>query len=203
MAGDGPAVMSALGWDSAHLCSTSMGSGIALATAILHPGRVRTVTATMGGPMRRRDALRFVRFGFFARAARIRHPATGEGAVRTMVDLTRMLATPHAPFDEEWARATAAISHARAPHDPGSTQRQAAAGLSPGPLSARLGEITAPTLLLNGADDPLIRPSAGAALARRVPGARAVILPRMGHLIQQHLWTPLADAVAAQAALRP
>lgn len=203
MAGDGLSVLDALGWESAHLCSVSMGSGIALATAILHPERVRTVTATMGGSMRRRDALRYLRFGLFLRFARIRHPDTDEGAVRTLVDMTRLLATPHAPFDEDWARAVATLSHGRAPRDPGTTQRQAAAGLSPGPLNRRVREITAPTLFINGADDPLIRPSAGAAIARQIPGARSIVQPRMGHLIQQHLWTPLADAVAAQAGLSP
>lgn len=174
-----------------------MGSGLALATAVLHPQRVRTVTAAMGAPMGKINALRYVKFGVFPRFARIKHPDTDEGAIRTLVDMIRLLASPNHPFDEQWACCVAEISHARSPRDPGTTQRQTAAGLNLGHVTRRLGEITALTLIINGADDPLIRPSAGTALARRIPGARAVVYPRMGHTLPEHVWTTMADAVAA------
>jgi pimeloyl-ACP methyl ester carboxylesterase len=176
-----------------------MGSALALATAVLHPDRVRSVTAAMGGPMRTVDTLRYLKFGMFVRAARIKHPDTDEGAVRTLVDLTRLLASPQHPFDEAWARSAAEISHARAPRNPGSTQRQTHALRATGALTGRMREIAVPTLVVNGADDPLIRPSAAAALARLVPGARPIVYPDMGHLLQQHLWDPLAGEVAALA----
>ncbi|MFG2043827.1 alpha/beta fold hydrolase [Dactylosporangium sp. NPDC048998] len=199
MVDDGLAVMDALGWDNAHLCGASMGSGLALAAAVLHPQRVRTVTTFAGGPLGKINVLRYVQFGVFPRFARIKHPDTDEGAIRTLVDMIRLLSSPNHPFDEQWARSAAEISHARSPRDPGTTQRQTAAGHNLGDVARRLGEITAPTLIINGADDPLIRPSAGTALARRIPGARAVVYPRVGHLLPEHAWTTMADAVAAQA----
>ena len=199
MVGDGVAVMDALGWESAHVFGASMGSALALSTAVLHPGRVRSVTAAMGGPLRGAAALRYLNFGFFLRAARIKHPATDEGAIRTLVDLARLLATPHHPFDEGWAREVAEISHARSPRDPGTTQRQTYALRAAGALTGRMRDIAVPTLVINGADDPLIRPGAAAALARLVPGARPVVYPGMGHLLQEHLWDTIADEVAAQA----
>ncbi|GAB7050895.1 alpha/beta fold hydrolase [Catenuloplanes indicus] len=202
MVADGLAVMDALGWPSAHVCGASLGSGLALATAVLHPGRVRGVTAVLGGPLgRRRDLLRYVNFGLFPRAARIRHPATDAGAIDTLVDLLRLISSPHAPFDEQWARSVATISHHRSPRDPGSTQRQTAAGLRLGPVARRFHEITVPTLCVNGADDPLIRPSAGAALARRIPGARSIVHPRMGHTLPPHVWPLLTAELASQAGL--
>ncbi|WP_186316026.1 alpha/beta fold hydrolase [Catellatospora sichuanensis] len=201
MVADALAVMDALGWDSAHVCGTSLGSGLALATAVLHPQRVRTVTAVMGAPPGRINMLRYVKFGVFPRFARIKHPDTDEGAISTLVDMIRLLSSPHHPFEQEWARSVAEISHARSPRDPGTTQRQTAAGLNLGTTGRRLGEITAPTLIINGADDPLIRPSAGAALARQIPGAQAVVYPRMGHILPEHVWTTMADAMTAQAGL--
>jgi pimeloyl-ACP methyl ester carboxylesterase len=54
---------------------------------------------------------------------------------------------------------------------------------------------------VNGADDPLIRPSAGAALARQISGARSIVYPGMGHSLPAHAYTALADELAAQAGL--
>src|ERR1035438_5228026 len=45
------AVQDALSWDSAHLLGLSMGAGMAQLTALLHPGRVRTLTLVSGIPV--------------------------------------------------------------------------------------------------------------------------------------------------------
>jgi pimeloyl-ACP methyl ester carboxylesterase len=45
----------------------------------------------------------------------------------------------------------------------------------------RLGQVTAPTLVLHGADDPLVRPAAGEDIARRIPGAVFKRYPKWGH----------------------
>ena len=190
-----------LGWGSAHLLGGSLGSALALGTAILQPERVRTVTGMEAAPWRTVDTLRYIRFGVFARFFRLRQPPTEEGAVQTLVEIQRILSSPNHPFDEEWTRHVAEVSHRRAPRDPGSTQRQLAAGRAEPALARRLGEVVAPTLVVNGEDDPLVRSSAGAALARRIPGARSVVYPRMGHTLPAHVWDRLADAVAAQANL--
>jgi pimeloyl-ACP methyl ester carboxylesterase len=202
MVDDGLAVMDTLGWESAHLLGASLGSALALGTAILHPERVRTVTGVYTMPGRKVDALRYLRFGFFPKMIRAaRQPATDEGAVRTLVEIARMLSSPNHPFDEALARSVAEISHARSPRDMGTTQRQIAAGRAADELNRRVGEVAVPVLLINGADDPFVRPAAAAALAKRIPGARAEIYPRMGHTLPEHSWSRLADAVAAQAGL--
>lgn len=138
-------------------------------------------------------------FGVFVRFARIRQPGTDEGAVRTLVEIIRLLSSPAHPFDETWARHVAETSHARSPRDSGTMQRQIAAGRADGGLARRLGEIAAPTMVVNGADDPIIRPSAAAAVAKRIPGATATVYPRMGHTLPEHVWPILADAIAAHA----
>jgi 3-oxoadipate enol-lactonase len=49
-------------------------------------------------------------------------------------------------------------------------------------LSGRLGAITAPTLVIAGADDPATPPSDGRALADGIPGARLEVVERAAHL---------------------
>jgi pimeloyl-ACP methyl ester carboxylesterase len=200
MVNDGLAVMDALGWSSAHVCGASMGCGLALATAVLHPERVRSLTTVMGGPPGKLNLLRYVKFGVFPRFARIKNPKTDEGAVATLIEMIRLLSSS-GHFDEDWARSVAELSHRRSPRDPSTTQRQTAAGLNLGAVARRLDEINVPTLVVNGADDPLIRPSAGAALARAIPGARSIVYPGMGHSLPAHVWTALADQLATQAGL--
>ncbi|HEX3487730.1 MAG TPA: alpha/beta hydrolase [Streptosporangiaceae bacterium] len=203
MAADGVAVMDALGWESAHVMGGSMGGGLALATAILFPGRVRTVTFAMGiAPSATLSiaALRYVNLPGLARFGRIGRLA--DGPVAAEVEVMRMLASPGHPFDEDWARSAAEVSHARAPRDPGTTRRHLAAGRASIHLYRRLGEITAPVLILHGADDPVARVAGARAMARRLRGARLVIYPAMGHEIPRHLWDTIADDVAALAGLR-
>lgn len=69
------------------------------------------------------------------------------------------------------------------------------------PLGARLGEITAPTLVLHGRQDPLFPYPHAEALAREIPGARLHPLSGVGH---QHpppeLWDEVTTALAEHTA---
>ena len=49
-------------------------------------------------------------------------------------------------------------------------------------LSDRLAAIEAPTLVVNGAEDPVAPPDAGARLAASIPGARHVTIPEAAHI---------------------
>jgi pimeloyl-ACP methyl ester carboxylesterase len=200
MADDGIAVLDALGWDAAHVVGASLGSAVAMVTALRHPDRVRTLTVMMAAPFGVRALLRYIRFGFFLKLPGGRQPDTDEGAVQTLVALARTLASPHNPVDEAWARSVAEVSHARSPRDPSTTQHQVAAVRGYRDLK-RIDEITAPTLVINGADDPLVRASAATALARAIPGARVKVHPGMGHDLPRQLWSTIADDIAAHAGL--
>ena len=69
------AVQDALGWDSAHLLGLSMGAGMAQLTALLHPGRVRTLTLVSGIPVGGNPLriLPYLHLGAFARLATHRY----------------------------------------------------------------------------------------------------------------------------------
>ncbi|MEO1657941.1 MAG: alpha/beta hydrolase [Pseudomonadota bacterium] len=49
-------------------------------------------------------------------------------------------------------------------------------------LSDRLGEVTVPTLVIFGDEDPLIHPSAADGFVERMPNARAIIYEAVGHI---------------------
>jgi pimeloyl-ACP methyl ester carboxylesterase len=56
-----------------------------------------------------------------------------------------------------------------------------------------------PTLVIHGADDPLVDRSGGEATAKAVPGAELLVFPGMGHNLPEPLWPDIADAIAANA----
>lgn len=72
------------------------------------------------------------------------------------------------------------------------------------PLGDRLGEITAPTLVLHGREDPLFPYVHAEALASEIPGARLHLLSGVGH---QHpppeRWDEVVAAIAAHTATAP
>jgi pimeloyl-ACP methyl ester carboxylesterase len=199
MVDDALAVMDAVGWDSAHVMGGSMGAGLAQTTALLHPQRVRSLVSCMGLPVTSSPlrTLGYIRFGVFAKLRKIAPGTDRESQVQALVDIYRAISSPGYPFPEQWARQAAETSHDRSPRDPRTTQRQLAAGraVTLPPLST----ITAPTLVVSGADDPLTKPRGGRDTARQIPGATFVVYPGMGHDLPEELWPDVVARVRANA----
>ena len=63
----------------------------------------------------------------------------------------------------------------------------------------RLGEITAPTLVLHGEDDPFFPIGNGEALAVEIPNARLIRLDRVGHGLPAGAVMTAADELLAHA----
>jgi pimeloyl-ACP methyl ester carboxylesterase len=199
MAADVLAVLDALGWDSGHLLGVSMGAGLAQLTAVLSPDRVRTLTLVSGIPMGGNPLrmLPYLHLSTFAKLATRRYGAGRAEQERMLVDVLRATCTAAYPLDEDWARRTAAESYDRHPPDPAARQRQLAAGRATKIRRSALRHITAPTLVIHGEADPLVRPAASRALARAIPGARLVTYPGMGHGLAPGLWPAVLDEIAA------
>ena len=88
------------------------------------------------------------------------------------------------------------------PADADGLPAQAAAGARyvGGLRKARIG---ARTLVLHGGADTVVDPRNGKLLAGRIPGARLVIFPELGHLLFWEDPDGFADAVAAFLLARP
>lgn len=197
MADDAAAVMSALGWRSAHLLGVSLGGAVAQRVTLRHPDRVRSLTsmAAVPGDVAGLRTMRYVRVGTLAKFARLRFPDTREGAIAAGVAVSRLLASPNRPFDEAAAREAAGRNADSGVHDQQAQSRQIGARWHGPPI----GAVARPTLVLHGADDPLIRPGAGRVIASRIPGARLTLLPQVGHELPESSWGTVTEEIRALA----
>ena len=197
MTDDAVAVLDALGWDAAHLFGHSMGGQVAQRTALRHPGRVRSLTssASLPGDVGGLAAARYVHLGLVARLARLKFPEGREGDIELAVAVTRAIASPAYPFDEQAVRRMAARDQQSGVRDTAAQSRQAGAKWHGG----RLSQLRVPTLVLHGAQDPLLRPAAARRAAAAISGARLVILPGVGHYLPAPVYPQVADEVRALA----
>ena len=64
-------------------------------------------------------------------------------------------------------------------------------------LSRYNRQTTAPTVVIHGKADKLMRPSGGRAIARAIPGARLVLFDGMGHEWPEPLWDDIVGELQA------
>ena len=179
MAADAIGLLDALGIRTAHIVGASMGGMIAQILAARHAGRVRALVSIMSSSGDRRLPQPDLRL----RLALVRRPnprGDREIAIDSTVALLKRIASPGFPPDDHLLRAQVAGDVARSYH-PHGVGRQLLAILASGSRVPILGSITAPTLILHGAEDPLVPVAAAHDLYRRIRGARLEIFAGMGH----------------------
>jgi pimeloyl-ACP methyl ester carboxylesterase len=129
----------------------------------------------------------------------IRRPAGDrEGAVESVVSVFRLIGSPGFPFDEEETRKAAELSYDRG-YNPAGTGRQLAAILAAGDRTSELRGITAPTVVIHGTKDKMVRPSGGRATATAIRGAQLVTIDGMGHDLPRGAWDRIVGAIVANA----
>ena len=98
-------------------------------------------------------------------------------------------------FDETLEKELSANSYDRSFY-PFGFIRQLAAILASGNRTQRLASVTAPALVIHGADDPLVPPAHGRATARAIPGAKLLVVEGLGHgIAYPALWDEIVDAI--------
>ncbi|HST33639.1 MAG TPA: alpha/beta hydrolase [Solirubrobacteraceae bacterium] len=196
MAEDAAGLLRELELEPAHVIGASMGGMIAQTLAARHPKRVRSLVSIMsntGALLWGQPALKL--YPFF-----LRRPAGGrEAYVAHFERLFSAIGSTGLPRDAEEIRELAKLSWER-DHDPAGPGRQLAAILASGDRTAELRRITAPTLVVHGTADPLVRLSGGRATARAIKGAKLMKVPGMGHDLPRAIWDGLIDAIAENAA---
>ncbi len=197
MADDAAGLLDALEVESAHVVGASMGGMIAQTLAARHPQRVRSLVSIMSNTGSRWTGQPAPR----VMPTFLRPPATDpEQAVERTVALFRLVGSPGFDRDEEELRRLARQSAERGKGDVAGSGRQLMAILASGDRTAELRRITAPTLVIHGAADRLVRPSGGRATAKAIPGARLELIEGMGHDLPKALWPRFAELVAQNAA---
>jgi len=191
MADDVAGLMDALDIDRAHIVGASMGGMIAQTLAITHTARVRTLTSIMSTAGRRRHS-----FGKLSAIRTLAGPAprSREEAIANAETFYNVCGSPGFPTDWERVRDTAGRAYDRCFYPRGFV-RQMAAILATGSRYHALKFVRAPTTVIHGTHDPLIRPAAGRATARAIPGARLRMIEGMGHDLPEAVWPVLVDEV--------
>jgi len=196
LADDAVAVLDVLGWRRAHLFGHSMGGLIAQRVAIRHPDRILSLTTSSAVPsdVKGLRLLRYVRLGTVLGFTRLHFPETDEGNIDLAMAVARLLAAPGQTIDESDVTAFVEkeAEHKVASFRDGKAQsRQIGARWSGGGLR----QITAPTLVLHGEGDPLLRVRAAHDVAAAIPGSKLRTFPGVGHFIARESWPGYATAV--------
>jgi pimeloyl-ACP methyl ester carboxylesterase len=195
MADDAAGLLRKLDLAPAHVIGASMGGMIAQTLAARHPDLVLSLTSIMsntGNRWKGRPAVRLLPI-FLSR------PRGGrEESIERVAKVFKAIGSRRLPQDVDWIRDVAARSYDRN-HDPAGPGRQLAAIIASGDRTKELRTIQAPTLVIHGTDDPLVRPSGGKATARAIPGAKLVKIEGMGHDLPRAAWPRILDAIEENA----
>jgi pimeloyl-ACP methyl ester carboxylesterase len=195
MAKDVVGLMDTLGIKSAHLVGASMGGMIAQEVAISFPQRVRSLTSIMSTtgnpkvPPATREAMAVLMAP---------PPLTKEEYFARFAQTWKVLRVGSFPQDEQLDQSRAERTYARG-LNPAGVGRQLRAILASGSRKERLASVTAPTLVIHGTVDPLVRPEGGKDTAASIPGAKLLMIDGMGHALPIPMWPEIIDAIDQHA----
>jgi pimeloyl-ACP methyl ester carboxylesterase len=195
MAEDTVGLMDALGIRRAHVVGASMGGAIAQELAIHHPDRLITMTSIMsstgepGLPQPTPQAMEVLLTPA---------PTDREAYFARYRQTWRVLRGPGFPLDEARDAERAAETFDRG-LNPAGAARQLAAIVASGNRRDALASVKLPTLVIHGDADPLVNVAGGIATAGAIPGAKLLVIKRMGHALPISMWPEIIEAIAAHA----
>jgi pimeloyl-ACP methyl ester carboxylesterase len=195
MAEDSARLLEKLELTPAHLVGVSMGGMIAQTLAAERPELVRSLTSIMSTTGSRRygqPALSVYRY--LLRPP----PRDREGYIERSAEVFGLVGSTGFDRDEQYIRERAARSYDRG-FDVRAGGRQLGAIVASGDRTNALKGIEAPTLVIHGTVDKMIRPSGGRATARAIPGARLMMIEGMGHDLPRGVWPQIIDAITEHA----
>lgn len=194
MADDAAAVLDHLGIDDAHIVGASMGGMIAQIFA----ARFRERTKTLAVIFSSNNSALLPPPAPRALLALLKGPppdSPREVIIDNAVRVGRIIGSPRYRVPEEQARAEAAEGYDRN-YYPQGVARHFSAVLGSGSLRRYNRRTTAPTVVIHGRADKLMRPFGGRAVARAIDGARLVLFDGMGHDLPQQLWDQVIGVLA-------
>ncbi|TDU91282.1 pimeloyl-ACP methyl ester carboxylesterase [Kribbella voronezhensis] len=201
---DASELLSALELGPTHVVGMGVGGFIAQLLALDHPDQVASLTLVSTRPVAPGpvdadlpDHAPEVMAQVFGRPA----PdwTDRNSVIDYMAESTRLLSGSRG-FDEQDARATAGAIFDRAAPTP-KAQRASHLGTTFGAINCqprwreRLGEISVPTLVVHGDEDPFFPHGNGVALSDEIPDATLLTLPRTGSGLPRATWPTVVDAL--------
>ena len=196
MADDGVRLLDHLGIGRAHVVGASMGGMIAQLMAARYPDRVLSLVSIMSSTGSRwsgQPAVRVLPY-LFGRA-----DGGKEAYVNRMTKIFQAIGSRGFERGDDEIREIAARSYDRGVSE-AAFARQLGAIMASGSRVEDLRRIKAPTLVIHGTKDPLIKPSGGRATARAIPDAKLMMVKGMGHDLPRGAWPQVIDGIVANAA---
>ncbi|RZU45274.1 pimeloyl-ACP methyl ester carboxylesterase [Fluviicoccus keumensis] len=190
MASDAIGLLDFLKIDKAHVVGASMGGMIAQIVAAKYPDRLRSLNILFSSnnqallPPPHPGALLPLIKGPGAKAPR-------EVLLDHSVKVFTRIGSPGYPGDPAEIRRFANELMDRSFH-PAGVKRHFLAVMGSGSLRSLAPQIKAPTLVVHGKEDKLVRPAGGKAIASSIAGARLELVDGMGHDIPKALVPHLA-----------
>jgi 3-oxoadipate enol-lactonase len=175
LADDAAAVLDALGWDSAHVVGISMGGMVAQELALRHPQRVRTLT--LGCTYCGGEGSALTSNEVFAKLAEAMMSGDRDRAIATSyeVNISPGYGADQSAYGTFYEMATALPT-------PVPVIMLQAQAVQAHDTLARLGEISAPTLVIHGTADEMLPYSNAVLIASRIPDAQLEALEDVGHM---------------------
>ena len=130
------------------------------------------------------------------------YPKSREAYVKQVTRTFGVVGSPGFPPEPERLEEIAGRMWDRS-HNPAGILRQMYAVTASGDRTPALRRLDLPVTVLHGTRDRLVRPAAGRATAKAIPGARLRMFEGMGHDLPRKLWPDFVDEIAATAARAP
>jgi pimeloyl-ACP methyl ester carboxylesterase len=207
LAEDALGLLDTFGLESAHIVGMSMGGWIGQLVALENPDRVASLTlistSPTAGPSDPDLPEMFQELqAIFAEEASEPDWSDRDAVIDYIVEGERPFAGSR-PFDEAAIRAIAARAFDRTTNLASSITNHA--GIDSGDRwRERLGELSVPTLVIHGTEDPMYPYGNAVALAKEIPGAQLLALERVGHEVPPRaLWDVVVPAILGHTASAP
>ncbi len=198
MAADTVGLLDALGIAQAHLVGASMGGMIAQIVAGTYPERVRSLVSIMSSTNSPKLPLPTLPVLFrLVPPFGVKHDRAS--VIARTADTFQLIGSPGFPSPRERLEEMAAQAFDRA-YRPSGMLRQTHGIVATGSFEQLLGNVRAPTQVIHGLDDPLVRVAGGKRTAQLIPGAKLALIEGMGHDFAEGLWPQWVDLVSANAA---